>query len=82
MYAFPTRSCEWLDLVRCGLRADTKSGASCEKSQSQLIAKIEINAVFLKCLCGDPCYVFSNLDYGETSHRRSFPAVIRDTAII
>ena len=51
----PTRSCEWLDVIRCEPRAETKSGASCEKglSQLQLMVKIEIYAIFLKCLCGD-----------------------------
>ena len=52
---FPTRSRELLDLVRCELRAEPKSGVNCKKSQSryELRAKIETNAIFIKCACGD-----------------------------
>ena len=52
---FATRSCEQLDLVRCELQEDLKSGASCKKNQSQMRAKIEVNAIFVKFLCSDTC---------------------------
>ena len=51
MYVFPTRSCERLDLVRWELLADPKSGPSCKKCELQI--KIDINAIFVKCLSGD-----------------------------
>ena len=52
---FPTRSCERLGFVRCELRADPKSGASYDKAKvsCELRAKIKINVIFVKCLCGD-----------------------------
>ena len=47
----PARSCEPLDLLKCELKADPKSGARRAKVRCEVRAKIKINAVLVKCLC-------------------------------
>ena len=57
---FPTRSCGGLawqgankSKIRCDLRADPKSSRSA-KVMCELRAKIEVNAISMKYLCGKP----------------------------